>query len=85
MMDFRLFYYVVLGVEDEKLDTDKTSNAQPPTWRTRVSFFVWNLTLDLSGMEDPASSYITTGIALEIMGSHKPSCNDKAETSLGGE
>jgi hypothetical protein len=49
------------------------------------SFFVWNLTLDLSGMGDPANSYITTGIALEIMGSHKPSCHDKAETSLGGE
>jgi hypothetical protein len=25
--------------------------AKPPTWRTRVSLFVWVITLDLSGME----------------------------------
>jgi hypothetical protein len=39
-------------------------NAQPLTWRTRVSLLVWNLTLYLSGLGDPASSYATTGIAL---------------------
>jgi hypothetical protein len=30
--------------------------AQPPTWRTRVSLFVWVIILDLSGMGGPTSS-----------------------------
>jgi hypothetical protein len=30
--------------------------AQPPTWRTRLSLFVWVITLDLSGMGGPTSS-----------------------------
>jgi hypothetical protein len=29
---------------------------QSPTWRTRVSLFVWVITLDLSGMGGPTSS-----------------------------
>jgi len=41
---------------------------------------VWNLTLDLSGLRDPASRYTTTGIALEITGSHN---HDKMEMPLG--
>jgi hypothetical protein len=45
-----------------------------------VSPFVWNLTLDLSDKGDPTSSHATAGIALEIMGSHKPSRHDKADT-----
>jgi hypothetical protein len=59
-------------------------NAQPRTWRTRVSLLVWNLTLDLSGLGDPASSYATAGIALEIIGTRKPHRYDKAETPPGG-
>jgi hypothetical protein len=58
-------------------------NAQPPTWRTRVSLLAWNLTLDLSGLGDPASSYITAGVALEIIGARKPHHHDKAETPPG--
>jgi hypothetical protein len=49
-----------------------------------VSLLVWNLTLDLSGLGDPASSYATVGIALEIIGVHKPHRHDKAETPPGG-
>jgi hypothetical protein len=30
--------------------------AKPPHWRTRVSLFVWVITLDLSGMVGPTSS-----------------------------
>jgi hypothetical protein len=37
-----------------------------PTWRTRVSLFVWLLPLDLSGMGDPTSSYATAGIVLRV-------------------
>jgi hypothetical protein len=60
-------------------------SAQPPTWRTRVSLLVWNLTLDLSGLGDPASSYATAGVALEIVGARKPHRHDKAVTPpLGG-
>jgi hypothetical protein len=40
---------------------------QPPIWRTRVSLFVWVITLVLSGMGDPASSYATADIALRII------------------
>jgi hypothetical protein len=42
-------------------------HSQPPTWRTRVSHFVWIITFDLSGMGDPTSSYATAGIALRII------------------
>jgi hypothetical protein len=34
------------------------SRQTPPTWRTRVSLFVWAITLDLSGMGDPTSSIL---------------------------
>jgi hypothetical protein len=58
--------------------------AQTPTWRTRVSLFVWLLPLDLSGMADPTSSYATAGIALTVSGALKPHYDDKVETpSLG--
>jgi hypothetical protein len=57
-------------------------NSQSPTWKIRMSL-VWNLTLDLSGLRDPASRYTTTGIALEITGSHKPHFHGKMEIPLG--
>jgi hypothetical protein len=44
----------------------------PPTWRTRVSFLVWHLPRNLSGMAGPTSSYAAAGIALEFIGAHKP-------------
>jgi hypothetical protein len=50
-----------------------------------VSLLVWNLTLDLSGLGDPASSYATAGIALEIIGARKPHRHDKADTPPGGK
>jgi hypothetical protein len=55
----------------------------PPTWRTRVSLFVLNLTLDLYGLGDPASSYATAGLALRFIGTRKPH-HDKVETPLVG-
>jgi hypothetical protein len=60
------------------------ASTQFPTWRTRMSL-VWNFTLDLSGLRDPAIRYTTTGIALEIIGSHKPHCHDKMEMPSGRE
>jgi hypothetical protein len=56
------------------------SDAQPPTWRTRVSLFVWLLPLDLSGMGAPTSSYATAGIALRVSGALKPHHHQKVET-----
>jgi hypothetical protein len=44
----------------------------PPTWRTRISLFLWPLTLILSGKGDPTSSYATAGIALGILEIRKP-------------
>jgi hypothetical protein len=40
---------------------------------------VWYLTLDLSGLGVPASSYSTFGLTLEIIGYHKPNYHDKAQ------
>jgi hypothetical protein len=48
-----------------------------PTWRTRVSFFVWLLPLDLSGLGGPTSSYATADIALRVSGSLKPHHHNK--------
>jgi hypothetical protein len=48
-----------------------------------VSLLVWNLTLDLSGLGDPVSSYVTAGIALEVIGASEPHRHDKAETPPG--
>jgi hypothetical protein len=42
-------------------------HAEPPTWRARVSLFVWIVTFDLSSMRDPTSSYATAGIAVRII------------------
>jgi hypothetical protein len=58
-------------------------HAQPLTWGTRVSLFVWLLPLDLSGTGDPTSSYATDGIALRVSGALKPHHYDKVET--GGD
>jgi hypothetical protein len=41
--------------------------AQPPTWKARVSLFVWIITFGLSGMGDSTSSYATTSIGLRII------------------
>jgi hypothetical protein len=53
-------------------------------WRTRVSLFVWNLTLDLSGLGDHASSYATAGLAIRFIGTRKPHHHNKVETPLVG-
>jgi hypothetical protein len=47
-----------------------------------VPLFVWNLTFDLSGLGDPASSYATAGLALGFIGTRKPHHHDKVETPL---
>ena len=59
-------------------------HTHPPTWRTRVSLSVWVITFDLSGLGDPASSYVTTGLALRIICPHKPHPYVKVETPSGG-
>jgi len=58
-------------------------HAQPPTWRTRVSLFVWVITFDLKGLGDPASSYATASLALRIIWPHKPHHYVKVETPSG--
>jgi len=42
------------------------SHTQPPTWRTRVSLFVWVINFNLCGKGGPISSYATASIALRI-------------------
>jgi hypothetical protein len=52
--------------------------------RTRVSLFVWLLSLDLSSMGGPTSSYTTAGIALRVTGALEPHHHDKVETPSVG-
>jgi hypothetical protein len=57
---------------------------KPPTWRTRVSLFIWLLPFDMSGMGDPTRSYATAGIALRVSGALKPHHQDKVKTQSVG-
>ena len=59
------------------------SNAQLPTWRTRVPLLVWPLSFDLSAKGDPTSSYVTGGIALRVTGVLKLPFHDKVEVPTG--
>jgi hypothetical protein len=59
-------------------------HAQPPTWRTRLSLFVWVITFDLSGMGGPTSSFATAGLTLGILWPRKPHHYAKVETPSGG-
>jgi hypothetical protein len=59
-------------------------HAQPPNWRTRVSPFIWVITLDLSGMGAPASSKTTAGIALRVIWPRKPRHYVKVEIPSAG-
>jgi hypothetical protein len=52
-------------------------HSQPPTWRTRVSLFVWLLPLNLSGLDGLTSSYATISIALRVSGALKPHHHNK--------
>jgi len=52
---------------------------QPPTWRTRVSLFVWVISFNMSGMGGLTSCYITASIGLWIIWSHKPQNYVKVE------
>jgi hypothetical protein len=61
-------------------DVRLVASRPTPTWKTRVSLFVWLLPLDLSGMGDPTSSYATAGIALRVSGALKPHHHVKVET-----
>jgi hypothetical protein len=52
-------------------------HAQPSTWRTRVSLFLWLILLDLSGLGGSTSSFATAGIALRVSGALRPHHDDK--------
>jgi hypothetical protein len=55
-----------------------------PTWRIRVSLFIWLLPLDLSGMGAPTNSYATASIALRDSRALKPHHHGKVETPSVG-
>ena len=62
---------------------ESQSNAQPPTWRTRVPLLVWPLPFDLSTKGDPTSSYATSGIALQVTWVLKLPYHSKGEAPAG--
>jgi hypothetical protein len=49
-----------------------------------VFHFVRDLTLDLFGLGDPASSYATAGLSFGFNGTLKPHHHDKVEIPLVG-
>jgi hypothetical protein len=53
-----------------------------PNLEDQGILFVWLLTLDLSGLGGPTSSYATAGIALRVSGASKPHHHDKVGVSL---
>jgi len=59
------------------------ASPQHPTWRTRISLFVWVNTFDLSGRGLPTSSYTTASLTLQIILPHKPHHDDKVEIPSG--
>jgi hypothetical protein len=60
------------------------SHTQNPTWRTRVSLFVWVINLNLCDMGGPTSSYAPTSIALRII-DHTSSTTTSKKGYLQGE
>ena len=59
-------------------------HVQPPTWRTRVSLFIWVIALNLSGMGGPTSSCAAAIIALRIIWPYKPHHCIRVGIPLGG-
>jgi hypothetical protein len=55
-----------------------------PNLEDQISLFVWLLPLDLSGMGDSTSSYVTAGIALKVSGALKLHNDSKMETPSVG-
>jgi hypothetical protein len=51
---------------------DCQSHAQPPTWRTRVSLFVWVINFEQSGTWCNNKSVTTASTTLRIIWPHKP-------------
>ena len=45
---------------------------EPPTWKAGISFFVWVITFDLSGLGYPTSSYTTASVALRVIWPQSP-------------
>jgi len=54
-----------------------------PTWRANVALFVWHLLFDLPSMGGQICSYTTTGIALQVFGTHKHPYHDKVGQRQG--
>jgi hypothetical protein len=52
---FLIFPRLIVGFRNKLIFYGVGLSAQPPTWRTRVSLFVWIIPLDLSGMGGPTS------------------------------
>jgi hypothetical protein len=50
----------------------------------KVLLLVWYLPFDLSGLGGPTSSYATAGIALWVIGTHKPHHHDQVEAPSVG-
>ena len=58
-------------------------HTQHPTWRTRLSFFVWVITFDLSGMGYATSSDATASIAVRVIWPRKPQHYVKVRVASG--
>ena len=66
-VDLSLFYLQMLLNKTHFYGVGLQPHAQPLTWKTRVSHFVWVIAFDLSGVEGPPNSYATASTAFRII------------------
>jgi hypothetical protein len=57
-------------------------HVQSPTWKTRVSLFIWLLPLNLSGLGGLTSNYATADTALRVSGALKLHQHDKVKKKV---
>jgi len=67
LVDLNLFFLRSFSTEHILYGVGCQPHAQPPTWRTRMLLFVWDIIFDRSVMGGPTTSYATTSIALRVI------------------
>ena len=75
LLGFKTDYFPVWGCQP---------HTQPPTWRTRVSLFVWVIALDLSGMGGPTSSIRYRQHSCQVRMTMQPPPLHQSRDTFGG-
>jgi len=92
LKDARIYWFMLLAIltciSDFAVSQDFCISFnllhQPPTWRTRVSLFVWVITINISGTGGPSNSYAIASVGYWIIWPRKPHRYVKVEIPSGG-